>query len=756
MKFNQAVSCCSCTWPFTVPRYNISKGEMTTEKLDFILVSPDNPHSSSLPSSVDNADSLKSPNMSADSGFEGDNNRPLLLQPTLSLPKEEAICFWRKDVSDALAMGDMKKSLEDSDFNESPLEKKSVCESDPEEATNLNSETYCNGHCDRTIWLEEDDPLIQHKECKQNCANCFPSPDSEKDLVSSDVEAASGCDTLTSPEEGLPASSAEPTEGREDCPRQEDNVGLLVPSSSSQTFTGHQDPSSPKETLRGASLKYLRSQSEPSQYTTIVKPKAVKPQPIVQLGGYRSSLESLHSSHFVDAFNQRQERLSAFQERPSSSLSHNESTMHFFFSKSLETPPLPPSQELSVSRKELSLSETNGAFSANRVSSLNSLHTYADIDASTLVSKRKAKKKAVDHASSSTDSSETSPVKRHSMPWDLFWSHDSKNSPNYDPYQEPIHMTLEEVRTSLQTLDTSLTESLSDTNTHPSSSKHPRKSLGSFLWPRRVREKRTSGKKDEYKLLQRKSFPTSLRAAFNNFFGLKKESISSSINSSLAASSSGLAASSGSNFPTSHSTEELQGACSGSPKTSPFTNRALPPLPSGDPLIWADPIVIGGESWNLDLGDQSDESTKRKMDYAASIEKVKDKLGCSVAGTGAPSVVKWQRGLLLNEPDGSFVVRDSSDEHYIFSLTFKLNGMVRHVRIEHDHGNFSFGCKQKFRSNTIVEFIENAVAHSRSGRYLFFLHRRPVLGPMQVQLLHPVSRFKQVQSLQHLCRYSLT
>lgn len=30
---------------------------------------------------------------------------------------------------------------------------------------------------------------------------------------------------------------------------------------------------------------------------------------------------------------------------------------------------------------------------------------------------------------------------------------------------------------------------------------------------------------------------------------------------------------------------------------------------------------------------------------------------------------------------------DSSDDHYIFSLSFKLNGGVRHVRIEHDHGN---------------------------------------------------------------------
>ena len=53
--------------------------------------------------------------------------------------------------------------------------------------------------------------------------------------------------------------------------------------------------------------------------------------------------------------------------------------------------------------------------------------------------------------------------------------------------------------------------------------------------------------------------------------------------------------------------------------------------------------------------------------------------------------------VLANEPDGSFIVRDSSDHHYIFSLTFKLNGFVRHVRIEHDQGEiFSDGSLASF------------------------------------------------------------
>lgn len=68
-------------------------------------------------------------------------------------------------------------------------------------------------------------------------------------------------------------------------------------------------------------------------------------------------------------------------------------------------------------------------------------------------------------------------------------------------------------------------------------------------------------------------------------------------------------------------------------------------------------------------------------------------------------------------------------------------------------GNFSFGSDTNFKSDTIVDFIENAIQHSRSGRYLFFIHRRPILGPMRVLLLYPVSRFKgHVPSLQHMCR----
>lgn len=146
-------------------------------------------------------------------------------------------------------------------------------------------------------------------------------------------------------------------------------------------------------------------------------------------------------------------------------------------------------------------------------------------------------------------------------------------------------------------------------------------------------------------------------------------------------------------------------------------------------------------------GDVPEEPVTGRVDFASNLETIKQ-----YGWYWGPISCQAAERILSNEPDGSFIVRDSSDDHYIFSLTFKLNNCVRHVRIEQDKGTFSFGTLAKFKARTIVEFIEQALEYSRSGRYLFFLHRRPEHGPMRVQLKNPVSRFKHIQSLQHMCR----
>lgn len=321
----------------------------------------------------------------------------------------------------------------------------------------------------------------------------------------------------------------------------------------------------------------------------------------------------------------------------------------------------------------------------------------------------------------------------------------------YGADSEPIHMTLEEVKDSLKRLYKNSEALRSDAAnklaangkegapfTEKSASKgNVRK--GPFHIHLRHKKSRSGDCDHDKRGQHRKSLPSSIRQTFCSLFGGGSKKSASSKPSCARG----------------HSKSHEELSCSdvdsnllntpsrSIPSLSPFTNRALPPLPT----------TAGMEDnpddrlYNDAEPDQAN-GDHEPVDFATSIRQVKD-----YGWYWGPISGEMAEKILVGEPDGSFIVRDSSDNHYIFSLTFKLNGFVRHVRIEHDQGNFSFGTFTNFKSQTIVEFIENAVKHSRSGRYLFFLHRRPMLGPMRVQLLHPVSRFKQVQSLQHRCRF---
>ncbi|XP_036078700.1 suppressor of cytokine signaling 7 isoform X3 [Rousettus aegyptiacus] len=92
---------------------------------------------------------------------------------------------------------------------------------------------------------------------------------------------------------------------------------------------------------------------------------------------------------------------------------------------------------------------------------------------------------------------------------------------------------------------------------------------------------------------------------------------------------------------------------------------------------------------------------------------------------------------LKGKPDGSFLVRDSSDPRYILSLSFRSQGITHHTRMEHYRGTFSLWCHPKFedRCQSVVEFIKRAIMHSKNGKFLYFLRSRVPESQLSIIIL---------------------
>lgn len=109
---------------------------------------------------------------------------------------------------------------------------------------------------------------------------------------------------------------------------------------------------------------------------------------------------------------------------------------------------------------------------------------------------------------------------------------------------------------------------------------------------------------------------------------------------------------------------------------------------------------------------------------------------------------------LAGQPDGAFLLRDSSDDRYLLSLSFRSDGRTLHTRIEHCNGLFSFYAQPDSEGySSIVDLIERSMSDSQSGVFCYSRARTPGSPSFPVRLARPVSRFTQVRSLQYLCRF---
>jgi suppressor of cytokine signaling 7 len=110
---------------------------------------------------------------------------------------------------------------------------------------------------------------------------------------------------------------------------------------------------------------------------------------------------------------------------------------------------------------------------------------------------------------------------------------------------------------------------------------------------------------------------------------------------------------------------------------------------------------------------------------------------------------------LMDQEDGAFLVRDSSDDHYLLSLSFKSHNRAFHTRIEYSNGMFSFYSQPEGDGDaSVIKLIEDSVAMSNDGIFCYSSGRSPSSQSFQVRLTKPYSRFTgQVRSLQYLCRF---
>lgn len=111
---------------------------------------------------------------------------------------------------------------------------------------------------------------------------------------------------------------------------------------------------------------------------------------------------------------------------------------------------------------------------------------------------------------------------------------------------------------------------------------------------------------------------------------------------------------------------------------------------------------------------------------------------------------------LVGAKDGTFLVRDSSDDRYLLSLSFHSQGKTLHTRIEYYNGNFSFYSFPDADTEgypSVVELIERSMQYSKGGVFCFSRARAAGSPAVPVRLLKPFSRFNHVRTLQHYCRF---
>ncbi|MBN3316305.1 SOCS2 protein, partial [Atractosteus spatula] len=112
--------------------------------------------------------------------------------------------------------------------------------------------------------------------------------------------------------------------------------------------------------------------------------------------------------------------------------------------------------------------------------------------------------------------------------------------------------------------------------------------------------------------------------------------------------------------------------------------------------------------------------------------------------------------ILQDTPEGTFLVRDSSQRDYLFTISAKTSVGPTNLRIEYKDGKFKLDSvvliKPKLKQfDSVVHLVEHYVFLSRTLKGSESVN--PPNGTVQLLLTKPV--YTSIPSLQHLCRISI-
>lgn len=114
--------------------------------------------------------------------------------------------------------------------------------------------------------------------------------------------------------------------------------------------------------------------------------------------------------------------------------------------------------------------------------------------------------------------------------------------------------------------------------------------------------------------------------------------------------------------------------------------------------------------------------------------------------------------ILQDAPEGTFLVRDSSQTDYLFTISAMTSAGPTNLRIEFKDGKFKLDSvvlvKPKLKQfDSVVHLVEHYVNLSRTNTKVSSHPLAPTNGTVQLLLTKPV--YTVTPSLQHLCRITI-